>query len=171
MGINMKKEDLDIIKKTVEDFFSKMTVSVYSIEINPTSIDLDDILKESNDNKSDNLVDLVIKSSDSGILIGEKGQTLISIQKLLRMIFSKKMKKDFHFNLDINDYKKKRSETLKKIAKEALEDVIFYKKEKALQPMSSFERRIIHAELAQKQGIKTESRGVGEDRYIVVIPV
>lgn len=153
------KKNIQLITETAEDFFSKMTFRVLNMEIN--------FVDENSDKES---INLDIKLEEPQILIGEKGQTLFEIQKLLRMILNKKLESIFYLNLDINDYKKKKNDYLKKLAKEIAEEVSFSKKEKALLPMSSYERRIVHAELSGVNGIKTESRGDGQDRYIVVMP-
>ncbi len=167
----MNKENLKIIKDTAQDFFSKMTFLISSIEVNPISINLEDILKESKDNNHKNdYVDLIVRLNEPQVLIGEKGQTLQEIQKLLRMVLNKKLKNNFYLNLDINDYKKKKIDNLKRTAKDIANDVLLYKSEKSLFPMPAFERRIIHEELSNRDDIKTESRGDGENRRVVVMP-
>ena len=156
----MDKKDFKIIKEIIEDFFSKMTFSVLSININ--LID--------SDKKNNESISVEVKLQEPQILIGEKGQTLFEIQKLLRMILNKKLKNIFYLNLDINEYKKKKDEYLKKISKELADEVSFSKKEKEMFPMSSYERRIIHTELSSRIDVKTESRGEGFDRFIVIMP-
>jgi spoIIIJ-associated protein len=74
----------------------------------------------------------------------------------------------FYFNLDINDYKKQKIEYLKNTAKSLADQVVQTKEDKVLLPMSSYERRIIHAELAQRTDVITESQGEGLDRHIVI---
>jgi spoIIIJ-associated protein len=166
----MNNEDQEKIKNIAEDFFSKTTFAFYSIEINPTSLDIEDILAEDNKKDDKELITLVVKLKEPQILIGENGQTLFEIQKLLRMIINKKFPNIFHLNLDINDYKKKKIDSLQKVAKELADEVASSKVEKAMPPMSSYERRIIHAELSQRQDVKTESKGEGLSRYVVIMP-
>ena len=131
---------------------------------------LEDILAEDNKKDDKELITLVVKLKEPQILIGENGQTLFEIQKLLRMIINKKFPNIFHLNLDINDYKKKKIDSLQKVAKELADEVASSKVEKAMPPMSSYERRIIHAELSQRQDVKTESKGEGLSRYVVIMP-
>lgn len=150
----MDKAELKIIEDFTLEFFSKMTFSLSSVKI---------IL----DNDS---INIIANSTDPQVLIGEKGSTLSEIQKILRMALSKKLGKVMNINLDVNGYKDKRIEHLKRIAKETAQEVIFSKMEKSMFPMSSFERKIIHAELADNSAIKTESRGNGLERYVVVMP-
>lgn len=156
----MDKNNLKIIKQTAQEFFSKMTFSVLSATV---------VLAESEKGGAFS-VDLEMKIEEPQVLIGEKGQTLFEIQKLLKMILNKKLQSVFYLNLDINDYKKKKSEYLKRLARDLADEVSFSKKEKPLVPMSPYERRVIHAELSGRADVKTESRGDGQERYIVVIP-
>lgn len=168
----MNKENSNIIKETVKIFFSKMTFEILSIDLNPVSLNLEDILKDSSEKNINNeSVELVVKSLEAQVLIGEKGQTLLEIQKILRMILNKKLKNNFYLNLDINDYKKKKIDYLKKLAQETANNVLSHKIEVVLPPMSSFERRIIHEELSNRNDIKTESRGCQENRRVVIIPI
>jgi len=166
----INQEDIKKIKEITEDFFQKMTISLSKIEA-------DFSFRESNhkdlgqtDKEHQDVVDLEIKLEEPQILIGEKGQTLFEVQRLLRMILNKSLQKIFYLNLDINDYKKKKVEYLKSLAKDLADEVSFSKEEKVLLPMSSYERRIIHTELSQRNDIITESRGDGFDRHIVIKP-
>lgn len=155
------QNDIKKIKETVEEFFQKMTIAPSSIEANKTiaeNLEISDV------------VDLNITLEEPQILIGEKGQTLFEIQRLLRAILTKKIGKIFYLNLDINNYKQSKIEYLKKTAKEMADEVSLTKEEKALFPMPSYERRIIHAELSQRADITTESQGEGIDRHIVIKP-
>ena len=86
------------------------------------------------------------------------------------MMINKKFPNIFHLNLDINDYKKKKIDFLKKTAKELADEVMVSKVEKSMLPMSSYERRIVHSELSKRQDVKTESRGEGVNRYVVILP-
>lgn len=152
----MDKEDIKKIEKTAEEFFEKMTIEVLRLEV--SSSDTVDV------------VDLNIKLQEPQILIGEKGQTLFEIQRLLKTILNKKLQKIFYLNLDINEYKKKKIEYLKDLAKDLANEVILNKEEKILFPMPAYERRIIHTELSQRKDIITESQGEGQDRHIVIKP-
>ena len=167
----LASEDNKKIKELVEDFFRRMTINAV-VENKAATLELEEILKdEKNKNEKDrNVLDLSVKVDDPQILIGEKGQTLIEAQRILRMFLNKKMAQDFYLNLDINDYKKKKIEYLKGLAHDLADEVVSNKEEKILEPMSSFERRIIHAELAGRTDIKTESQGEEPYRKVVIKP-
>ena len=157
----IEEKEVKKIKETVKDFFEKMTISVseinveLSLEKDITGVDRD-------------VVSLDIKLDEPQILIGQGGQTLFETQRLLRTILNKGIGNNFLFNLDINDYKKQKIEYLKSLAKSLADQASLTKEEKVLAPMSAYERRIVHAELAQRSDIITESQGEGPDRHIVI---
>ncbi|MFH1643306.1 MAG: R3H domain-containing nucleic acid-binding protein [Patescibacteria group bacterium] len=144
---------LEDLKNMTKDFFKK------------TSFDLEVNFPES---KEEGVFSVAVKTDDPQILIGEGGQTLVDMQHILRRILSRKVDVVFYLDLDINEYKKKKAEFLKEIARSAAEEVMFSRKEKELSPMRAFERRIIHLELEDRTDIKTESIGEGENRRVVV---
>lgn len=149
------KQDSEKIKDIIREFLDKMTLGV-SVEVFPE--------------KEDGTVPVNLKMEEPQVLIGDRGQTLSDLQHLLKIIINKKMGVPMHIDLDIQDYKKKKSEYLREVAKSASEEVLLTKKEKILEPMTAYERRIIHMELAEREGIKTESIGEGEDRRVMVKP-
>ncbi|MEK7540778.1 MAG: R3H domain-containing nucleic acid-binding protein [Patescibacteria group bacterium] len=155
------QNDIKKIKEVAEEFFQKMTTEPLSIEVNKVAAENSEISE---------VVDLNTTIEEPQILIGEKGQTLFEIQRLLRAILIKKIQKIFYLNLDINKYKQSKIEYLKRIAKELADEVSLTKGEKSLFPMSAYERRVIHAELSQRADIVTESQGESPDRHIVIKP-
>lgn len=149
-----------------------MTISVlktdvdYSSSAAAGSLATDDLGQE----KTIEAVNISIRLAEPQILIGEKGQTLFETQRILRMILNKKLQAIFYLNLDINEYKKKKTEYLKELAKDLANEVSLTKEERVLLPMPAYERRIIHAELSGRTDIATESRGEGQNRRIVIKP-
>lgn len=162
------------IKEAVEEFFEKMTITVSNIEVSSSSVEKDSKEKQDSiegaEDQTRDAIDLDIKIEEPQILIGQQGQTLFEIQRLLRAVLNRKMQKFFYVNLDINDYKKKKIEYLKDLAKDLADQVSLTKEEKALSPMSAYERRVIHAELSQRTDVVTESQGDSFDRHIVIRP-
>ncbi len=148
--------DLEKIKKEASDFFEKMT---FPVEIQSVS-------------QQDEVLSINLKTEEPQILIGEKGETLFAIQHLLKLVLKRKLEIEelFYVDLDINDYKKKKVAYLKEMARSLAEEVMLTKKEKSLPPMSAYERRIIHMELAETPGVETESSGLEPDRKIIVKP-
>lgn len=171
-----EQNQISKIKETAEEFFEKMTVEVSDIKVNVSSEkretqgERDQIEEGGNDNEIRAVIDLSIKMNEPQILIGQQGQTLFEIQRLLRTILNKKIQKVFFLNLDINDYKKNKIDYLKDLAKELADQVSINKEERVLSPMSAYERRVVHAELSQRADVITESQGYGFDRHIVIKP-
>jgi spoIIIJ-associated protein len=148
------KQDSEKIKKIIEEFIGKMTFSV-EVEMGQPQ---------------EETIPVNLKLEEPSVLIGDRGQTLSDIQHLLKMIIRKKIEAPIYIDLDIQDYKKKKEEYLKDIARSAADEVTLNKKEKILEPMSSYERRIIHMALADREGVSTESVGEREDRRVVIKP-
>jgi len=148
--------NLEKIKKEIEEFFKKMT---FEAEIQSLS-------------KEGTTLTLSLKVEEPQILIGEKGETLFEIQHLLKLILRRKIniEEAFYVDLDISDYKKKKIAYLKEMARALAEEVVLIKKEKILPPMSSYERRIIHLELANMPNVTTESMGQEPERKVVISP-
>jgi len=150
----INQNDLIKIKEVANHFFSKMTINVLRIE---ATIEED-------------TVNLSIKVDNPQIIIGQQGQTLFEIQRLLRIILNKKLQKSFYLNLDINNYKVQKIDYLIDLARSSADQVVLTKEEKSLLPMPAYERRIIHAELSKRTDVITESHGEKENRHIVIKP-
>jgi spoIIIJ-associated protein len=116
-----------------------------------------------------NPVTLNITGNDLGILIGRRGQTLEALQYLVRLISSKKARSKSPLIIDVENYKKRRYEDLHTLAINVAEQVKAKKSSLKLEPMSPFERRIIHLTLANDPEVITESTGEGESRKVVVL--
>lgn len=150
----LEKENLKKAESLIRDFFEKTS---FEVEI------------ESFDEK-DQVISVNIKTESPQILIGEGGQTLAEIQRLLKLILKKQIAEIFYLDVDINNYKKQKKEYLKEIAKSAADEVSLFKKEKVLPPMPPFERRVIHMALAERTDVVSESIGEGSERKVVIKP-
>ncbi|MBU3925575.1 KH domain-containing protein [Patescibacteria group bacterium] len=119
-------------------------------------------------------VQFVIKTKEAGLLIGEGGQNLFALNHLLKKIAENEFKKNdlerIQFFLDINGYQAKRIEELKNIARMNAQRVRYFKKEISLEPMNSYERRIIHSVLTEYPDIITESFGEDPNRHVIIKP-
>lgn len=112
-----------------------------------------------------------IFSDENALLIGSEGRTLRSIQMLLRTYLNSFTKEPTIVNIDIGNYNKNRKKQLEILATKTAKEVVMTKIEARLEPMNSFERRIIHTKLAEWRDVKTESIGEGIDRQVVIKPV
>jgi spoIIIJ-associated protein len=113
-------------------------------------------------------VTLNIEGDDLGVLIGRRGQALSSLQYLVRLIVAEKLKKWVSINVDVDWYKKRHYESLKKLALRLAEQVTKRRRAVTMEPMPPDERRIIHITLANNPDVKTESTGEGEGRRVVI---
>ena len=115
---------------------------------------------------------LVISGEGAGILIGHHGETLDAIQYLVNLSALRRggnTQKEFvKIVVDIENYREKREETLRLLARRTAAKAQKYKKNVLLEPMNPYERRIIHSELQGVENISTHSVGSDENRKIVV---
>lgn len=113
-----------------------------------------------------------ITGEGAGILIGHHGDTLDSIQYLANLAANKKIdgeKREFvKITVDAEGYRAKREETLRELARKMADKVLKYKKSVMLEPMNPYERRIIHSEIQNIEGVSTNSIGSENNRKIVV---
>jgi spoIIIJ-associated protein len=115
-------------------------------------------------------VGLNIEGEDLGILIGRRGQTMVSLQYIVRIIMSRKMEVNVPIILDVEGYKQRRCEGLRLLANRLAEQVKTRKTPFTMEPMPAFERRIIHLALADHPDVITESTGIGDARKVVITP-
>lgn len=154
--------EADNIKKIVGEFMEKMGESPLNVFVAPSSGSGETAIES---------VDVDIEATEPPVLIGQNGQTIFDIQRILRVILSRNLKKFLYVNLDINSHRKKKAEYLKNLANRIADEVLFVGEERILPPMESYERRIVHMTLAERKDIKTESRGEKDERRVVIRPV
>lgn len=109
-----------------------------------------------------------ISSTDMGILIGKRGNTLDSIQYLLSLVVNKNKDDYIKVVVDAEGYRAKREETLIRLANKMAEKAKYVKRPIKLEPMNPYERRIIHSALQNIQGITTYSEGDEPYRRVVI---
>lgn len=112
---------------------------------------------------------LNIEGDDLGILIGRRGQTLASLQYIVRLIVAEKLKMWVPINVDVAGYKKRRYESLQGLAFRIAEQVKRSRRLITLEPMPADERRIIHLTLADHPDVTTQSVGEGEMRKVAIL--
>ena len=112
----------------------------------------------------------IVDSYENSLLIGVKGKTLEAFQILLRNLISTYRKDHIITTLDIGGYRSNRAHQLEILATKTAKEVAKTKIAVKLQPMNSFERRVIHEKLSDWRDIYTESEGEGESRAIVIKP-
>ncbi len=109
---------------------------------------------------------------DAGALIGHHGETLDQLQYLVNLTANKgeedRDEKYTKISLDIDGYRAKRNETLRALANRMANRVLKYKRNVTLEPMSAYERRIIHSEIQKIEGVSTNSIGTDSNRRVVI---
>jgi len=111
-----------------------------------------------------------IQTEQAGFLIGQAGANLDALQHIIRILVNKKNQEPIPFILDVNNYRKHRIELLRDLAKNMANQALSEKVSLTLQPMSAYERRIIHLALINQSEISTESVGQEPERRIVIKP-
>ena len=113
---------------------------------------------------------LEIKGDQEGILIGRHGRTLDSFQFLINRMVNKQLGTPIRIVVDINDYRKRKTESLKKMAILAGEKVKSKGHPLTIGPFDAHDRRLIHIALKEDPAIRTESLGEGNLKKITIIP-
>jgi spoIIIJ-associated protein len=113
-------------------------------------------------------ITLNIEGDDLGILIGRRGQALSSLQYVVRLIVAERLKRWISINVDVDWYKKRHYDSLKKMALRLAEQVTKRGRPVTMEPMPPDERRIIHITLADNPDVETESTGEGDGRRVVI---
>ncbi|MBN1898472.1 MAG: KH domain-containing protein [Spirochaetes bacterium] len=138
-----EEEEQKIVDK-IKEFFKVMDISIDDVRINK---------------REDDRVFISLQTPDMGTLIGRRGKTLESIQFILSLIINKSLEKNIYIILDAGNYREKRVKTLENLAKNIASRVRKYKKPFILEPMNSYDRRIIHSTLQDEEDIQTQSIG------------
>ena len=112
-----------------------------------------------------------IEGEDASVMIGHHGATLDALQYLTNLAANRKDDDDagyVRFTVDVENYRSKREETLRRLAKRMAEKALKSGRNVALEPMSSYERRIIHSEIQGMNGVTTNSVGSDSNRRIII---
>jgi len=145
------------IKKIIKEFFAR---AGFVVEVDVPVIE----------NKERKTIFVTVKTEESDQLIGLDGKILFDVQYVLKLILKKRIVEYFYLDLDINDYKKRKSDYIKQEAMAVAEEVSLLRKDKELPLMSPYERRIAHMALSARTDVIAESVGEGSHRRIIIKP-
>ncbi|MEG1506089.1 MAG: RNA-binding cell elongation regulator Jag/EloR [Bacilli bacterium] len=120
--------------------------------------------------KSDEQTVIKMYSNNNPLLIGKNGQTLRSLEVLVKQMIHTKYNMFVKIVLDVENYKEKKDANLERFAKQMANDVVRTNTEIHLDNMTSYERRIIHNALTNFSGVTAESEGEEPNRHIVIKP-
>lgn len=114
--------------------------------------------------------EVILKTEESGIIIGYHGEVLEAFQLLLSLMVSRKAGHFMRLSVEVGDYKKNRSEYLESLAQQTKEKVLEEGRPHTLSSLKSWERRVVHMILQDDQDVISESMGEGKDRVLVIKP-
>ena len=156
-----KKPKTPSTEAEVKAAFSFVETLVKNLELNVTANVVSD---------AENGSSITIAGDDAGMLIGHHGETLDALQYLANLAANRAEGKDDHerITVDVEGYREKREETLRALARRMAAKVQKYGKSVMLEPMNPYERRIIHSEIQNIEGISTNSIGSDENRKVVI---
>ncbi len=154
-----KEQQEKLIKETTQEMLDKMGFDAKVIVTTSLS---------ENNNKKNMIVE--IDSPDSKFIIGKQGATLMALQHILKQLVRSKTDDYISFSVDVNGYKRQQEDYIRDMAQDVAREVVLNGRASTLEPMNSYERRLVHLELEKNSKVKTESIGEGEDRKIIISP-
>ena len=161
-GLFNKKVEIEVIRKAdVADYIKELvkeTITNMGISCNLEV------------KKRENGLNITVISDNNSILIGKNGRTLDSLTAIVKHAVYNEIGEYYPFVLDIGEYKLAREQKLERMAKKVAREVAYTKVEAKLDPMNSYERRIIHSILADNKKVTTESEGEEPNRCVVIKP-
>ncbi|MBR1385775.1 MAG: KH domain-containing protein [Bacilli bacterium] len=155
-----KKIELTVTKKSDINNFIKETVLKI---VNDMGFDVQIETKV-----RDDILNLTIHSDNNNLLIGRDGKNMNALSVVVKQIIQNELGQFYKFNLDVGEYKLKQQKNLERMAKRVAREVAKSKIEVKLDPMNSYERRIIHNVLNDDKYVYTESTGEEPNRCVVI---
>lgn len=161
-GLFNKKVEIEVIRKDdvidfVKDYLKQLITNMglsANIEVK----------------KRDEIVTYTIYADNNAILIGKNGKTLEAITILVKQIIHKEIGTYLNISIDIGEYKVQQQKRIESMAKRVAREVARSKIPAKLDPMNSYERRLIHTALADNPKVTTESEGEEPNRCVVIKP-
>lgn len=148
----IKKDD---IKKLIEEFIYNLS-TLMNIKIDSDILNREDTYN------------VTLVSDNNSILIGKEGKTLNSIQIMIRQLVKKECDLNLKINLDVANYKIKKMKNIEFEVKKIAKEVLATKIDVSLDPMNSYERRMVHNLINEYENLETESVGEGISRHIII---
>jgi len=152
--------DLEAAREVVEELLQRMRMRA------STSAEW----TEPEDSREERHALVEIHGQDLGIMVSRRGEALSAMQYLARMITARKLGRPLPVIVDVEGYRRRREQQLRRMARRAAEQAVERARTVELEPMPANERRIIHLELREHPGVTTESVGVGRSRKVTIIP-
>ncbi len=179
-NLNAKEDELVIVEKEIKKSLFGKKIEVEAITKEELNQEIKNYLQKIVKNMGINAVietktreeipTFNIVAPDVSILIGKNGRTIEALQNITRQMLNTELNTYYRFLIDVNDYKAQRKVRLEKTAKYTAKEVAKTKVEAHLEPMNSYERRIIHNVLTNSKDVITESEGEEPNRHVVIKP-
>lgn len=120
----------------------------------------------------DETIELSVDGDDLGLLIGPKGQTLTAVHELSRTVLQRRAtgRHVGRVRIDIGGYRQRRQEALARFVRQQAEAVVSEGAARALEPMNSADRKVVHDTVNEIDGVETVSEGADPDRRVVIVP-
>lgn len=154
--------DVDLATHTaiVSEFLTGL-VGAFGLE---GTIDVESIDEDTNE--------IRVQGSDLGLLVGPKGNTLAAVQELSRTVVHRRVPGQAagRIRLDVGGYRQRRREALERFTQSIAEEVLASGVQKALEPMSPADRKVVHDTVNEMDGVSTISEGEDARRRVVIIP-
>ncbi|MBQ6979622.1 MAG: protein jag [Clostridia bacterium] len=182
LSLEKEEAEITVIEEPTKGLFGKMKgKAVVSIEKKATGnesatkfiqkvLDILDINAKAQLDEEAKETTINVIAENSSEVIGYRGEVLDALQTLAGAIANIGNKEYKKVVVNCENYRERREETLVSLAHRLEEKAVSLRRSVILEPMSPFERRIIHTALADSQTVKTESEGKGMNRYVVIIP-
>lgn len=145
----------DEILSSIKDFVNELS-KLMNLEIN------------SEVKIQDETVNVILVSNNNNILIGKEGKILNALQLIMRQAFSNLNQFNLKLSLDIGNYRAKKIKNLEREIKNICKEVLNTKVEVKLDPMNSYERRIVHSIVSEFEDLQSISEGVEPQRYTII---
>lgn len=144
-------------REKVEEFLDKVFAAM-KIQVN---VNIEE-------NEEEKTMNIDLSGEDMGVLIGKRGQTLDSLEYLIRLVLNKGEEDYIRVKVDTENYRQRRKDTLENLAKNISFKVKRTGKAVTLEPMNPYERRVIHSALQNDRYVETHSEGEEPNRCVVV---
>lgn len=187
-----KEQELKVVEEQVEEVveLEKTVENVSVMEDEPTITEtneqavketksyINEIAKEMsiddlviNEKREGKFIHLHLNSEKAAMLIGKRGQTLNALENLSQLVANKFSNSFIIIKLDVGNYRERRQESLEQLAERMADKATRTGSKVEFEPMSSFERKIIHNALSVRVDIETYSVGTDPNRYLVIEPI
>ncbi len=113
---------------------------------------------------------LDVRGPGTDVLVGYRGETLAALQRITRLIVGREMAGRVRLVVDVDGFKARREQSLRRLARRMAEQAVRTGRTAVLEPMSPYERRIVHIALREHPQVTTQSIGEGDRRKVTIIP-